>query len=76
MASCSIRPLGLSIPCGQVYGYMGMQNEEILETSAAKGLDEYLQRMQERPSWQATKYSEQTIVDGWKKKLSSMKEQQ
>ncbi len=53
-----------------------IQDEEILETSAAKGLDEYLKRMQQRPSWQATNYSEQIIVDGWKKKLASMKEQQ
>eukprot|EP00884_Botryococcus_braunii_P005390 jgi/Botrbrau1/14852/Bobra.0326s0006.2 len=53
-----------------------IQDEEILETSAGKGLSEYLQRMQQRPSWQATQYGEQTIIDGWKKKLASIKEQQ
>jgi hypothetical protein len=52
-----------------------LQNEDIFKTSAGQGLDGYLERMKSRPSWQATNYSEQTIIDGWKKKLESMNQQ-
>jgi hypothetical protein len=37
-----------------------------------KAVQQYLERLSERPSWKATYYTEQYVQDGWEKKLETM----